>query len=108
MYKRQQGRLIACGSKEELKSLVAEEEKLLIEVLDYDYNTLAQLKDIRGVKDAHLTGNTLEIIVTSAQKVLQDVMVFLAQHGVRIKGVNLMEPDLETVFLSLTGKRLRD
>ncbi|MFY9174261.1 MAG: ABC transporter ATP-binding protein [Peptococcia bacterium] len=103
-----QGRLIACGSKEELKSLVAEEEKLLIEVLDYDYNTLAQLKDIRGVKDAHLTGNTLEIIVTSAQKVLQDVMVFLAQHGVRIKGVNLMEPDLETVFLSLTGKRLRD
>lgn len=103
-----QGRLIASGSKEELKSLVAHDEKLLIEVLDYDYNTLAQLKNIRGVKDAQLTGSTLEIIVTSAQKVLQDVMVFLAQQGVRIRGVNLMEPDLETVFLTLTGRRLRD
>lgn len=103
-----QGRLIASGSKEELKSLVAQDEKLLIEVYDYDYNTLAQLKNIRGVKDAQLTGASLEIIVTSAQKVLQDVMVFLAQQGVRIRGVNLLEPDLETVFLSLTGRRLRD
>jgi len=69
---------------------------------------LTQLKTIRGVKEAELSGTTLEIIVTSAQTVLQDVMFFLSKNGVRIKGVKMVEPDLETVFLSLTGRKLRD
>lgn len=102
------GRLIADGTKEELKKLVHEEEKIIINGSDISFNTLEEIKAINQVKDAQLIENNLEIITSSTQLILQDILFLLSKNGVRIKGIQVSEPDLETVFLSLTGRKLRD
>ncbi|MDF2673083.1 MAG: transporter-like protein [Clostridiales bacterium] len=102
------GRLIADGTKEELKKLVHEEEKIIINGSDISFNTLEEIKAISQVKDAQLIENSLEIITSSTQLILQDILFLLSKNGVRIKGIQVSEPDLETVFLSLTGRKLRD
>jgi len=102
------GRLIALGTQDELKKLVLEEEKILINALDINYNAVDEIKALNTVKDVLLDKNKLEIITTSSQFVLQDILFILSSHQVKIKGIQVVEPDLETVFLSLTGKKLRD
>lgn len=102
------GRLIACGAREDLKKMVAQEEKILIEVGDVSYNSLEEIKSIKGVKGAAFDNHTLEVVTNNSQANLQDVLFILSRNGVRIRGVNMVGADLETVFLSLTGRKLRD
>jgi ABC-2 type transport system ATP-binding protein len=102
------GRLVACGTKNELKNLVSKEEKIIVEVIDFNYNFLEELKIITGVKDADFHNGILGIITSNAQNILQDVLFILSNNNVVIKSVKMIEPDLESVFLSLTGRSLRD
>lgn len=102
------GRLIADGTREELKKLVHEEEKIIINGSDISFNTLSEIKGLKAVKDAVLKEGNLEIITSNTQLVLQDILFCLAKNDVRVKGIQVAEPDLETVFLSLTGRKLRD
>lgn len=102
------GRLIADGNREELKKLVHEEEKIIIEGSDISFNTLSEIKAIKAIKDVRLNESRLEIITSNTQLVLQDILFILSKNGVRVKGIEVVEPDLETVFLALTGRKLRD
>lgn len=102
------GRLIADGTREELKKLVHKEEKILISGSDISFNTLSEIKALKAVLDARLNEGRLEIITSNTQLVLQDILFILSRHEIRVKGIDVIEPDLETVFLSLTGRKLRD
>jgi ABC-2 type transport system ATP-binding protein len=102
------GRLIALGTKYELKKMISGNEKILIEVGEVNYTSLTEIKSIRGIKNAGFSGNMLEIVTDKPQIVLQDILFILSKNEIRIKGINMVEPDLETVFLSLTGRKLRD
>jgi ABC-2 type transport system ATP-binding protein len=102
------GRLIALGTKDELKKMISGNEKILIEVGEVNYTSLTEIKSIRGIKNAGFSGNMLEIVTDKPQIVLQDILFILSKNEIRIKGINMVEPDLETVFLSLTGRKLRD
>ena len=102
------GRLIAQGTKEELKQLVGEEEKILIEIVDCNHNPVQEIRQVNGVRGVDLAGNTLTVVTPNSQTVMQDVLFILSRHNVRVRGIKLVEPDLETVFLSLTGRNLRD
>jgi ABC-2 type transport system ATP-binding protein len=102
------GRLIADGTKDELKKLVHDEEKIIINGSDISFNTLAEIKALNKVTDAQLIENNLEIVTSNTQLILQDILFLLSKNGIRVKGIQVIEPDLETVFLSLTGRKLRD
>ncbi|NUR83708.1 MAG: hypothetical protein HOY71_06435 [Nonomuraea sp.] len=43
-----------------------------------------------------------------ARQALPRVLAVTAEHGVSVRSVEVREPDLESVFLHLTGKALRD
>ena len=102
------GKLIALGTKEELKSQVANEEKLVIEVMDVRYNPIEEIKKLDGVINVTLKENTIEVLTKKAQEILQDVLFILSKEDVTVRNISLLEPDLESVFLSLTGRTLRD
>jgi ABC-2 type transport system ATP-binding protein len=95
-------------TKEELKKLVHEEEKIIINGSDISFNTLVEIKALNKVKDAQLIENNLEIVTSNTQLILQDILFLLSKNGIRVKGIQVIEPDLETVLLSLTGRKLRD
>jgi ABC-2 type transport system ATP-binding protein len=120
------GEIIAVGTVGELIKQIGEEDRLI-------FNTGAQLisdemlerfkRDIPGVTRAtyerHEIGEdateTMEIaagrIVIYAKrgrKALPEVIQIADHMGVDILSVEVREPDLEAVFLHLTGRELRD
>jgi ABC-2 type transport system ATP-binding protein len=55
--------------------------------------------------------NTSGLIIASARrgrKALRNLIHLTDQAGVEIQSVEVREPDLEAVFLKLTGRALRD
>ena len=102
------GKLMACGTKEELKNRVAEDERLVLTVNGVEQGALEELKKIHGVKEVLVEDEKIEVMIRSGHESLQDILFVLGKYNVRVKGFHLVEPNLESLFLSLTGRRLRD
>jgi ABC-2 type transport system ATP-binding protein len=102
------GKLITCGTKKEIKGQMSFEEKIVIDALSVNYNAIEEIKAVKGVKTAAVNENTLEIITGNAQESLQDILFILSKRDVRVKDIHLKEADLESVFLAMTGRNLRD
>jgi ABC-2 type transport system ATP-binding protein len=63
---------------------------------------------LHGVDQATAQGNTVILNVDSAEAVLSAVLALAVDLGVTIRTINIQEPNLEAVFLHLTGRALRD
>ncbi|WP_040952078.1 ABC transporter ATP-binding protein [Gorillibacterium massiliense] len=103
-----QGQLKALGTKNELMKTVAEEERLLIQVTAQNPAALAELQQHPRISHVIAEEQTLELYVSDSQTILQDILFILSKHSVNIQSLQRIEPDLETLFLSLTGRKLRD
>lgn len=102
------GRLIAQGSMAELMERVEEEEKLLIETADLTDSATEEISSHPMVQRISQEGDTLEVFMRHAQAHLQDILYILGKHQVRVASLQSVMPNLETLFLSLTGRTLRD
>lgn len=102
------GRLIGLGTKGELKKEANQEQKIVVEATDIRFNTIEQIKMIQGVVSVIHRENIIEILTRNAQQLLQDILFVLVRENTMIRNISLQEPDLESVFLSLTGRTLRD
>ena len=61
-----------------------------------------------GVRDIRPIDGGLELTTDHGAAVLPNVVRQAGQCGVDLSGVEVLAPDLEGVFLALTGKELRD
>ncbi len=102
------GRLIALGSKEELKKLAGEKETLEIKVVDSVLVEPGAFKSLPGVEGASCREDRITLVTSGAGGLLPEVLALLEKERVKIKSINILEPDLESVFLRLTGSALRD
>lgn len=102
------GKLIACGTGHVLKKQVGADEKIIIEATGISYSPVDEIKRVPGVISVTLNENLLEIDTSNTQEGLQDILFILSKNNVRVRNISLKEPDLESVFLSLTGRKLRD
>lgn len=102
------GKIIANGSKEELKSLVALEEKLTFTLSNINYTMIDQIKKIDGVKECMLDDRNLTVISQKNSKNLSRIIDSINNSSSEIVGIDVEKPSLEGVFLTLTGKKLRD
>jgi ABC-2 type transport system ATP-binding protein len=50
----------------------------------------------------------LDVLAVDASRILPEILTTVAASGASITGVQVVEPNLEAVFLHLTGKALRD
>ena len=62
----------------------------------------------RGIAGASAAGEELSVLTSNAGSALTSVLQELTAQGVAIASVSVEKPDLETVFLHVTGKALRD
>jgi ABC-2 type transport system ATP-binding protein len=103
------GRIVAEGSPEELKSRI-KGERIHVELKDpmEAGRVLEALESaLGGGRVEHRsTGNTIVLSVPDASSTLPAVIRVLS--GYRVKSVNVVKPNLEEVFLELTGKTLRE
>ena len=103
-----QGKQIAYGTKDEIKHMVGRDKVIILSVADDVEKVLFNLKQLEGVRKAVCEGNGKIKLVVRDSFVLNDLLTELVKSKVTIKNLSVEETTLEEVFLTLTGKKLRD
>ena len=102
------GELKAEGTRQELVGLVGEHDQVQLAATG-DLSAGARvIAEIGSVREANVREGGIDLIVDQARNVLPDILAKTAAAGVSVRSVEVKEPDLEAVFLHLTGKALRD
>lgn len=103
------GKIIAEGTKEELKTLIDIEEIITIE-LESKINDeiINDIKKMKYVDEINLIDNILKISYRKGTHNLSNLIEFMRNKNISYNRVYSELPTLNDVFLSLTGKELRD
>jgi ABC-2 type transport system ATP-binding protein len=102
------GSLIASGTHEELVKIVGAMDRITVTINTESVRVMEAWKAVKGVKQVTAEDGTLIILADDSNRVLPRLFETAATNGVRITSVAIQEPNLETVFLHLTGRALRD
>jgi ABC-2 type transport system ATP-binding protein len=102
------GKLIAIGTHEELVRIVGEMDRILLTVNTAAERVIEAWKAVTGVKHVTVEDGKITVMVDDSNRVLPRLFDAAAASGARITSVDIQEPNLETVFLHLTGRELRD
>ena len=104
------GELIAIGTQEELTKEVGQTDTLILHIGENDDpKSLAKSLDgMEGVLEALVTDDKVSIITPQAEDILASVVSKANDRGIKIRSIDIHEPNLEAVFLHLTGRALRD
>jgi ABC-2 type transport system ATP-binding protein len=105
------GKLIALGTQAELTKTVGEFDTLHVGVEADKLDAAAVLRSIeaaKGVQRVSLEDGSLVIQAEDANDALAEVVTRLDKAGARVLSLKVEEPNLEAVFLHLTGRALRD
>ena len=104
------GKLIALGTQAELTAQVGEMDTLILHLGENeDPEHLSQaLKALPGVLQANPSDHEVALVTPSAEELLASVVSRANELGIKIHSVDMREPNLEAVFLHLTGRALRD
>ena len=104
------GDLIALGTQAELTRQVGEYESLQLELGEMDdAEGLAEaLRKLEGVAQANVVDHNVILVTSSTEKVLAPAVSCATDQNIKIHSVTIQEPNLEAVFLHLTGRALRD
>jgi ABC-2 type transport system ATP-binding protein len=104
------GDLIALGSRAELRQLVGSHETIRIQLTSDNGNeaTIKALSELPGVSRAYGENEYVVLQARDAKALLPSVVSCAGYDGAAIKSLEVQEPNLESVFLHLTGRALRD
>lgn len=103
------GKIKVTGSPKSLKSALGNEVVVFETNSDMKMeNLLSELKKIPIVKDIKTSGEEVTVFSTSGDKVMPKIFEISANLGIKIETISLTRPTLDDVFLSYTGRELRD
>jgi ABC-2 type transport system ATP-binding protein len=103
-----EGVIKAEGTRRELVSMVGEKDRIRVSSSG-ELGDVAQIAaGLPGVTDASASDGGIEVLTDDAAILLPALMSCFASEGATITAVQIFEPNLEAVFLHLTGKALRD
>lgn len=103
-----EGKIIASGTQHELVELVNGKTQINVSLNDMNHNFIETLKKIEGIFDAKIIDDNFIIYGENSDTILAEIIAKVTEHGKRIKSIDVKKPNLEAVFLHLTGKALRD
>ena len=102
------GKMIASGTNAELVKIVGEMDRIMVTINAESARVVEAWKAVPGVKQVNADDGTITILADDSNRVLPHLFETAASNNVRITSVAIQEPNLEAVFLHLTGKALRD
>lgn len=103
-----QGKIMAIGTQDELKKIVGKEDVVKIKATGMLEKAIDDLKKVDGIDGATVKDGEIDILTENSRGLLADIISILNKEDVKMSSVEVQEPDLEGVFLHLTGKSLRD
>ncbi len=102
------GELKAEGTREQLVAMVGEHDRVSLEGVGDLQSVVRGSRALGPVQAASVQNGGIELIVDHARSVLPELLRIAGDNGVAVSSVEVDEPNLEAVFLHLTGKALRD
>ncbi len=102
------GKIIANGTKEELKGIIDIAEKVTVEFEELEKDYIDKIKKQRNVLDIDSKNNTFKISYKKGKNNLVNLINFLSDEKIKYNKIYSELPTLNDVFLELTGKELRD
>jgi ABC-2 type transport system ATP-binding protein len=103
-----EGEIKAEGTRAELVRMVGEKDKVRLAASGQLNAALPALRAIPGVQEATAGEEGIDLLLTEADRALPAILAAAAGAGISVHSVNVDEPNLEAVFLHLTGKALRE
>ena len=109
------GKVIASGTKEEILDKMGKDREIDVTFTD-DSDGLSGFEEaIQKIKSVHRYNTSVEndiptckIFYSEDQTLMENVIRFAADNHMTISNIGSLEPSLEEIFLTLTGKELRD
>jgi ABC-2 type transport system ATP-binding protein len=102
------GKIIAYGTHDELVKIVGEMDRLDLAVYGPVEAVVDCWKTVEGVGKVSHQDGTVTLLVEDSNRVLPRLFETATSLSARITSVDIQEPNLETVFIQLTGHALRD
>lgn len=102
------GRIIASGTKDELKQMIKTGETITIEAMILEENNLKEIRELEHVFDIQYRNQILTVRCTRARHNLIRILNYLQNQDIAFGRVFSEMPTLNDVFLEITGKQLRD
>ncbi len=105
------GKLIAVGTQDELTEMIGQYDTVQLDVgesTEANGTLVSHLAGLPGVHQADGEGESVMVQAEDANQVLPRILQTVAEHGRSIRRIEIKEPNLEAVFLHLTGRALRD
>jgi ABC-2 type transport system ATP-binding protein len=102
------GKMIALGTHDELVRIVGEQARITARV-DHELERMAERwRELSGVEQVDVEEDEAVLLTRDADQVLPRLFESAAAAGSRITEIGVTEPNLEMVFLHLTGRALRE
>ncbi len=102
-----QGKILAIDTPHTLTSKLGEASTLSADV-ELEAEDIEKVKTLQGVSSVSYDGGQLEVQTTQSQETLAGLQLIAVGAGRSIRNVNIRQANLEDVFLSLTGRKIRD
>lgn len=103
-----EGIVKAEGTRRELVSMVGGRDRITITATGDLSRATEVAREIQGVFESSQSDQGLDVLANDASSLLPELLGKIAAAGAVITGVEVVEPNLEAVFLHVTGKALRD
>ncbi|WP_075981480.1 ABC transporter ATP-binding protein [Bacillus massilinigeriensis] len=108
IYIMDNGKVIASGTKDEIKDILSSEQAITIKVEMLKENFLNGLRNYPSIKNVSVKDSVISVIVPKQLNILKDLFKIAEEESVNIASINIETPSLEDVFLHLTGRQLRN
>jgi ABC-2 type transport system ATP-binding protein len=102
------GEVIASGTHDELVEIVGELDRIDLTTSSVSDKIIGTWKQVSGVQKIFSQNGTLTLLAKDSNQVLPELFQIATAADVRITSVDIQEPNLEAVFLHLTGRALRN
>jgi ABC-2 type transport system ATP-binding protein len=103
-----EGVIKAEGTRRELVSMVGEKDRIRV-TMTGDVEAVARVaSELDAVHEASPADSGVDVLAADASTLLPELLTRVSATGANVTGVAVFEPNLEAVFLHLTGKALRD
>ena len=102
------GRIIALGTPSELIAALGAEHVVEIAVENDDREIDSWLRDVTGVQDVRRERDGIFLTVSEVHRTIPALLATLKDRGVELSNLTTHHATLEDVFVSLTGRHLRD
>jgi ABC-2 type transport system ATP-binding protein len=102
------GKIIAQGTHDELVKLVGQSDRIDLTTNAESTRVMDLWKQVPGVQNITAENGTLTLLVDDSNRVLPNLFEVAVSNGIRVTSVEIEIPNLESVFLHLTGRALRD